>query len=225
MNQKEIFERQLALDYSCNIEDVRSKEHIFTRKEYRTGRRIFRGDDCLVKIACVNGKLLVSAEEEMLDWCKKELAFASSAWFFEYSNLYKLDLELRKRGHRIGSTHHFYLPGGVERFGGECPKAGIELQWYEKEELEQFRENNPYPEALSFIKESPDMLAVSAVLDGNILGMAYLANPGLYYHRNLTGSAMRTHLSGKRNGFLARLRYAFLALDHSTAYTAAICFF
>lgn len=172
MDQKEIFENQLALDYSCTVEDVRSCRHVFTKKEYRNGRRIFKGDDCLMKLVCVNGKLLVSAEEEILSWCKEKLASASAAWFFEYESLYELDAKLRSMGHKIGSTHHFYLPGGVELYGGECPDTGITTEWYEREELEQFREHNPYPEALSFLEGTPDMLAVAAKKEGKMIGMA-----------------------------------------------------
>jgi hypothetical protein len=172
MNQREIFEKQLALDYSCSVQEVRSREHIFTPKEYREGRRIFRGDDCLVKIACVGGKLLVSAEGEMLDWCREHLKNASSAWLFDYPNLYELDCELRKRGHKIGSTHHFYLPGGAELYEGRCPEKGICLIWYEREDLEQFRAHNPFPEALTFLEKAPDMIALAALKDGKILGMA-----------------------------------------------------
>lgn len=172
MNQKEIFEKQIALDYSCTVEDVRSSEHVFTVKEYRTGRRIFRGDDCLVKIICVNGKIIVSCEEELLDWCKDNLKDASSAWLFDYRNLDKLENKLQSMGHEIGSTHHFYLPGGVERFGGKCPEEGITLKWFEKDDLEQFRQDNPFPEALSFYDHAPDVLAVMALKNDEVLGMA-----------------------------------------------------
>lgn len=173
MNQQEIFEKQLALDYSCSIEQVRSKEHVFTRKEYREGRRIFKGDDCLMKVVCVNGKIIVSAEEEILDWCKTEWKDASSAWFFTIENLRKLDDKLRSMGHYLKDAHHFYLPGGIETIGDTIPGgADAKLRWYEQADLEQFRENNPFKEALSFLPEAPDMLAVTVEKDGVILGMA-----------------------------------------------------
>lgn len=172
MNQKEIFTRQLALDYSCSVEEVLGRQHVFTKKAYKEGRRIFRGDDCLVKIACVNGKLLVSAEEEMLGWCREKLADASSAWLFDYPNLHELDEKLRSIGHQIASTHHYYLPQGAELYGGKCPAEGIRLKWFEREDLEQFRKNNPYPEALTFLEKSPDMIGLMAEKDGVPLGMA-----------------------------------------------------
>ncbi|MBE5870967.1 MAG: GNAT family N-acetyltransferase [Lachnospiraceae bacterium] len=171
-DQKEVFADQLALDYSCTAEQVKSGQHIFTRKEYRQGRRIFRGDDALVRIACVGDTFLVTAEEEMLDWCKEHLAKASPYWFLMYPHMYELDQKLREFGHQIGSAHHFYLPGGVERFDGKCPTEGISLKWYEEKDLEVFRNDNPFPEALSFIRECPDVIAVAAQKGETVLGMA-----------------------------------------------------
>lgn len=46
---KERLLRQLCDDYSCSMEQIKSKENVLTRKEYRLGRRIFRGDDCFLK--------------------------------------------------------------------------------------------------------------------------------------------------------------------------------
>lgn len=170
--QREIFYKQLALDYSCSKEDVASREHIFTKKEYREGRRIFRGDDCVLKIVSVNGKLLVSAEGDVLTWCEEHLKDKSAAWFFESKSIYELEEMLHKTGHRIASTHQFYLPGGVEAYDGKPPHDGIQLKWFEREDLDQFRENNPYPEALSFIAECPDMLAVMALDGEEVLAIA-----------------------------------------------------
>jgi len=174
MDIQGIFEKQLAEDYSCSVTDVRSKEHIFTKKEYRPGRRIFRGDECLLKVVCVNGKLIVSTEEEILDWCRDAWKDASAAWFFDVENLRKLDEKLKTLGHKVGDCHHYYLPTGAE-FMKETVDKGIEgvtLKWYEAEEIEWFRHNNSYPEALSFIAESPDVLAVAAWKNDVILGMA-----------------------------------------------------
>ena len=61
-------------------------------------------------------------------------------------------------------------------------------------------------------------------LCGNILGMAYLANPGLYYTRDLTGSAIRTSFRRKGNSLLASFRDTLFALDNCTTYTATIGF-
>jgi hypothetical protein len=51
----------------------------------------------------------------------------------------------------------------------ECP---YELKCYEKEELFQFKADNRFREAILFDENTPDMIAVCAVENGQILGMA-----------------------------------------------------
>lgn len=170
--QKDIFYEQLACDYSCCTMDIASKDNVFTKKEYREGRRIFRGDDCAMKLVCVNGKLIVSAEEELYEACRVLLQNELGAWFFESNPLYNLEQMLRSHGHKIASTHQFYLPGGREMFDARPPHDGITVKWFEQEEIEQFRENNPYKEALGFIPECPDVLAVMAMQGEQVLAVA-----------------------------------------------------
>lgn len=173
---KNIFEKQIALDYSCSISDVQSRDNIFTVKKYMDGRRIFKGDDCLLKVICVNGKIITSAEPEILDWCRNEWQNASSAWFFSFDNLRKLENKLNTMGHRIADTHHFYLPGGIETSVelDESVKDRVSFEFLTQYELEEFRGDERFKYALSFIETAPDVLAIVAKLkdDGEIIGMA-----------------------------------------------------
>ena len=61
---KEIWYRQLSYDYSCTPEELKSKAPVLKKKAYHPNRRIFRGDDCFLKILVVNGKLVVNADDE-----------------------------------------------------------------------------------------------------------------------------------------------------------------
>lgn len=185
---KEIWYRQLSYDYSCTPEELKSKAPVLKKKAYHPNRRIFRGDDCFLKILVVNGKLVVNADDE--SFLIKNRSFfenADAAWFFEPDNIRALDRMLAEYGHEVADAHHFYLPVGQTPLK-RMPAAGMEsskqesretiltdtgsLRWYEKEELEIFRGDTRFKEALSFIETSPDMLAVTWEEKGEILGMA-----------------------------------------------------
>lgn len=160
--------QQLCEDYSCSMEQITAKENVLTQKAYRPGRRIFRGDDCFLKLLIVNGKLVVSADDEkFLEENREFFENANAAWFFEPDNIRELEARLAPYGHEIADYHHFYLPGAVK------PSADEKyLRWYYEEELEQFRGDARFKEALSFVEESPDMIAVTWEENGEILGMA-----------------------------------------------------
>lgn len=171
MNQEieKHFYAQLACDYSCTEEEIRNPFPVLAKKAYRAGRRIFRGDNCFLKILVINGKLVVNAEEEA--FLKENENFfkdASAAWFFEPETIRTLDKMLAEYGHEVVDLHHFYLPVNTDTVTAE----NNSLVLYEREELEKFRGDVRFKEALSFLPQSPDMLAVTWEEEGEILGMA-----------------------------------------------------
>lgn len=184
---KEIWYRQLSCDYSCTVEEIKNRAPILAKKAYHPNRRIFRSDDCFLKILVVNGKLVVNADDEsFLIKNRSFLENADAAWFFEPDNIRALDRMLAEYGHEVADAHHFYLPAdtkgtktaGTALFPQEktCQErtdltAGS-LRLYEKDDLEIFRGDTRFKEALSFIETSPDMLAVTWEEKGEILGMA-----------------------------------------------------
>lgn len=172
---KELWYRQLCDDYSCSMEQIKSKENVLTKKAYRPGRRIFRGDDCFLKLLIVNGKLVVSADDErFLEENRDFFEKANAAWFFEPDNIRRLEEKLSPYGHEIADYHHFYLPvtGKESADAGVSANVNQHLHWYFEEQLEKFRGDIRFKEALSFIPESPDMVAVTWEENGEILGMA-----------------------------------------------------
>jgi len=175
--------QQLCEDYSCNMVQILSKENVLTQKAYRPGRRIFRGDDCFLKLLVVNGKLVVSADDEkFLEENREFFETANAAWFFEPDNIRELESRLAPYGHEIADYHHFYLPGAVklpvQEVSDDMGNTEVHtekekfLRWYFEDELEQFRGDVRFKEALSFVEESPDMLAVTWEENGEIFGMA-----------------------------------------------------
>lgn len=168
---EEILIKQLAIDYNCTPEEVKSRKNVFTLRKNLPGRRIFRSDDAILKVCSFRDKLLVSAEEGLLDWCKEEYGNERGAWFSLFPNLKKLDDTLRPFGQTVADCHHFYLPDGNVRIPEKRPD--ISITWFEEEELARFQGDKRFCNALSVSSSlAPDVLAVTAERDGEILGMA-----------------------------------------------------
>ncbi|MBQ8093978.1 MAG: GNAT family N-acetyltransferase [Clostridia bacterium] len=160
--------RQLAADYCCSVNDVLDRQNHFTVHQYLDGRRRFQeSDECFLKIAAVNGKLLFSGNSEILTWCTEQFENDASDWFFEAENLHRLNERLYYEGYRIGMVHPFYIAEQVTDAGPD-----VDVSWFEKEEINQFQGDPRFNEAVAFDKNAQDMLAVAAVKDGQILGMA-----------------------------------------------------
>ena len=49
---------------------------------------------------------------------------------------------------------------------------GVEIKKYNQEEILQFKDDDRFDEAFCFSEESPDVLAVAAIIDDEIVGMA-----------------------------------------------------
>ena len=127
MNYKLTLENQICLDYNCSIQEVQSDKNIFTSKKLLEVRRIFRSDDSILKICCINGKLIFSSKDEnLLDWCSETYKDTPSAWFSNYPNLKKLDTKLQTIGHTIKDFHHFYLPLGYSTI----ENTPSPIKWY-----------------------------------------------------------------------------------------------
>ena len=167
MNYKLIVEKQLAVDYNCTLEEVQSNQHIFTPIKSNEAKRLVGDDDCMLKIACINDKLLVTADEQILDWCRESFQNANAAWFSEPQKLCRLNDKLKTYGHYLADLHHYYIPSNIEPV-----QKRFDVEWYEEKEIKQFEEDERFDEALLFDEDTPDMIAVSAVKDGQILGMA-----------------------------------------------------
>ena len=165
---KQILEEQLALDYDCSMEEIQSSNNVFKPWKRKAGARYIGDDDCMLKIAVYREKLLVMADDKLLEWCKQTFEKTKGTWLSEPENLIMIHEKLGEYGQKLVDTHHHYLPS----LCASKTEKRFEIKWYEKEEIKIFQGDNRFWEALLFDEQTPDMLAVCAVEGDVILGMA-----------------------------------------------------
>jgi len=164
----EKLERQLAIDYDCTLEQVHGAFHVLRPITMSENRRCngWRGEG--ISVAVYRGKLLVMAEDGLLDWCRAHWAGENAAWLSEPESLRALDEELHRRGYKLLDAHHHYIPAM------EWPRTPLRfpVRWIEGAELEQFRGDARFGQCLLWDAQRPDLLAVCAMEGDEILGMA-----------------------------------------------------
>lgn len=172
---RELFWEQMQKDYCCSLEQLNSTDNEYTIRQLREGRRRFKKDDAILKVLCINGKCIFSGKEEILEECRETFANLNGAWMSQYKYLYWLDDLLLQNKYFLEDLHHYYLPLGRELLTeeelNEMAKS-YEVKWYEKEEIEQFRGDERFVHAYSFLPDAPDVLGVAVLQNGEILGMA-----------------------------------------------------
>lgn len=161
--------RQLSIEYNCTPADFFREENVITSVQENPGRRRYTAEIPAFSMVTLGGNAVIAADERLHSWLRDYCRDKKGIWLFEHSHLTKIDNELARYGLRINQTSHMFLPN-PEPCG---ITVDFEIQWYEQPELAQFY-GGKYPNALcnKFYPERPDILAVCAVVNGKIVGMA-----------------------------------------------------
>ena len=108
---KEKLYQQLAIDYCCQVSDIKDDKNHFTEYEKLKGRRQFEeAADCVLKVIAVNGKLIFTGKKSIIEVCRKQFSNNSGNWFMDASNFRKLDEILMNDGYRVKTAHPFLFP-------------------------------------------------------------------------------------------------------------------
>ena len=161
--------RQLAADFCVAEADLLDRSHHFTAFTPHPDRRKYLEiRPCLLKIAVVNSKLLFTGRKDIVARCQALYANADAPWFMEAPNLAKLNLELSAFGAEIRYRQPFFA---AEK-SSPVDTKDFTIVRYMPADIEAFRGDDRFSDAFGFCPDAPDMLAVAAVRDGRILGMA-----------------------------------------------------
>ncbi|HEX7064542.1 MAG TPA: GNAT family N-acetyltransferase [Bacillales bacterium] len=150
------------------VTDFGESKNTITNNELIKGRRVYSNDGCLIKILCFCGRAIITADEQIIRWVKENLEKEDANWLFEYPKLRFIDEKLNELGHEIADIHHYYIP----RAGEHEITPLFEVKWFEQEDIQQFKDDERFCEALAFEETHPDVLAVAAFDGDRIMGMA-----------------------------------------------------
>lgn len=164
-----ILAKQFSLDYCCPVGEVLDGQnhfHVFSPLEGR--RRYNSANDCFFSLAAVNGKLLMTGREDVVNEIGTAVGGADGRWFFDAPAFVSLEEHLKKYGYRISMAHPFYIAETIT----PVRTAGYQTEWYEQDEIERFRGDGRFRNAFGFHVYAPDVIGVAAIKDGLLCGMA-----------------------------------------------------
>lgn len=159
---------QLATDFGTLPDMLRQGHNLFTLRRHDSRRRPYEERAPLNVLCMVGICAFCSANAALLDALRREYADCGGDWFLELDSLRRLDEVLAPFGLRAQRYHQYYLPGRERR----PMRPAMKLQWYEGEELRRFEGDGRFDEALAGDPACPDRLAVAALVDDTIVGMA-----------------------------------------------------
>lgn len=193
-------EQQFALD--CNLEKAEEivKGKVFLSKtKILPGARIVDKTDQFLRVIIFMDKAYIMADDSIYDGLKELYSHEDAPeWFFKFPNLRILDHILGDYNREIADTHIYFLPDEDARI----VKSDREEKWFTREEIEAFREQNPFQNALAFSPTQPDVIAVAAIEKEKMKGMAgasldgeYVRQIGIDVLEEYRGEGLATYLT------------------------------
>lgn len=172
---RDMLQMQLSRDYNCYAEDFEQGGILITSKTAHPERRRFEDEDSIADIIVHEGKLIVTASDEFFDSVEDYFSDADDSdgeWFFDTFDFVAFNKLLNGFGYELGPARLGFVPApsGLEHGAEPLPPSMV---WLEGKELERFRGDERFNEALLFSEVTPDMLAIACYSElGEILGMA-----------------------------------------------------
>ena len=194
-----IVQTQLAIEYNCSIEDFSIKNNVITTQKNSPDRRHCIEGSFFFQMVTFGNNVVITSNEHMHEWLNNYTKDKIGHWIFEHNNLMEIDEKLKEFGKKLSQTHHMFLP-----FKQVTPKdVNIKIKWFEKDMIHQFYETKMFPNALckEYNPKRPDILAVAAFNDEQIIGMAgcsadtsLLWQIGIDVNENYRGKGIGTYL-------------------------------
>lgn len=153
--------KQFAIDYNCRETDFENQRTLVTPMVKHSKGRKFENDSIL-SILSYNGKLVITAKDELLPWCEDVLKKHMSAqWGFESPALVSIDKKLHEFGHGIDQAHLFFL---LEHVTSRTPEN---IAWLKGEAISALRDDERIDEAFLFDDTIEDVLGAALISEKN----------------------------------------------------------
>lgn len=161
---------QLAIDYDTSPEALRGGQNLFAAFSHDPRKRVFLNKRSELLRVLLLGDIAVfcCADEALRAALAARFSAAPAEWMLSIRFLSELNALLAPFGEAVSHQQLFFLPSQT------LPQArtDLALRWYEPETLAAFRGDGRFANALGFLPDMPDMLAVAAEDDDALLGMA-----------------------------------------------------
>jgi len=174
MNIKCIMYEQLAADLGCTTDDIKSNKNIFVCSKKLSGARTCNWHEISkLNLICINNKIVARSDEpKIIHWLEESYNNFKGEWLSEYCSSRQLDEGLKQFDIRIGNFQPFFIPDEKKLQEDYAALKGCELRWYNQQEILQFKGDKRFKEAIIFDEGAPDMIAVTAEKNGQIMAMA-----------------------------------------------------
>lgn len=160
----------LALDYNCEPQDFATPTRKATENILIPGRRMYQPEPAGFQLFSNGRSLIANCDPKFMAFAEEFVKNEAPEWVSGFKSLIKIEHEINKSGLTIRDMHAFYLP--LPDFPKAVVPEGIEVTWYDHEEIQQFKGQDIADQAYAFNDNYPDMIGVSAKIDGKIVAMA-----------------------------------------------------
>jgi GNAT superfamily N-acetyltransferase len=150
---------QLAIDYSCSIDDFLKDGFIFTEARENEGRRAFPWFTPRLEMVTMGNGVVINASEDILPCIRKQLEGKTRFEAFCMPFVYGIN--------------PYYLPD-IDKIAPLNKPEGFEYEKVEKQDIHKLYEINDFHYAIQYDVNSPrpEMLVVLAKYKDKIVGMA-----------------------------------------------------
>ncbi len=140
--------------------------------------RVYEGMEIFFRGIVCAGQAWILADGRIWDWCVQEYLEKGGRpeWFWQFAELARLERVLGRHGRQIADVRLHFLPVQEEAGRAGCreerEKLPFEVRLFEGEGLWELKERTGFRHALCGSGLSPDRLAVAAVCQNRIVGVA-----------------------------------------------------
>ena len=161
---------QLSLEYNCTIGDFSKSDNIITLQRNHPQRRPYSDNTFYLQMVTFGDNVVITSNESMHKWLQSYIKNRKGIWLFEHNNLMELELELNKVNKKLSQTYHMF----TSQKNIESKNIDIKTKWFENEMIHQFYGSEFSSNAIAkkYNPKKPDILAVAAYIDNEIIGMA-----------------------------------------------------
>lgn len=186
MNKKDIttrIEKQFALDYCCSTDDFSRTDSIVTVWEPREGARKQEEDRTFFSMLSYKGKLVITCDPEIKDWCENVLIkHISAQWGFEIGSLISIDRKLKEYDFQLDKAHLYFIQEYDEiHYDDKKKRNDIKIQVLSMDDIGKYEEDDRIDEAFLFEDYVDDVMGVAlSDVNGELKAIAGATNNGDY---------------------------------------------